>query len=122
MMAREISGALPMLSTTMTPKFQITIPKSVREKLGVKPGQRFYVLTLGHIIRLIPQVPLKSLKGIAKGIDTRGIRETDWSELVVEFRKLREEIGRAGGTFNAQQLINEGRRDWDQAPTKSRRR
>ncbi|MEW6683680.1 MAG: AbrB/MazE/SpoVT family DNA-binding domain-containing protein [Nitrospirota bacterium] len=111
-----------MQSTTMTSKFQITIPKSVREKLGVKPGQRFYVLTLGHTIRLVPRVPLKSLKGIAKGIDSRNIRETDWSELVVEFRKLREEIGRAAGTFITRELINEGRRDWNQAPPKSWRR
>ena len=80
MMARETSGELPMLSTTLTSKFQITIPKSVRDKLRVKPGQRFHILALGRTIRLVPQVALMSLKGIAKGIDTSGIREKGLDE------------------------------------------
>ena len=69
-----------MPSTTLTSKFQITILKPVRDKLGVKPGQRFHVLALGQTIRLVPEVPLKSLKGIAKGIDTRSIREKRFDE------------------------------------------
>jgi AbrB family looped-hinge helix DNA binding protein len=76
---RNLWGAA-MLSTTLTSKFQITIPKSVRDKLRVKPGQRFHILALGRTIRLVPQVALMSLKGIAKGIDTSGIREKGLDE------------------------------------------
>ena len=122
MMARETSGELPMLSATLTSKFQITIPKSVRDKLGVKPGQRSYILALGRTIRLVPRVPLMSLKGIAKGIDTHGIREKGWAEIADEFRKLRDEIGRSGESLKVRELINEGRRDWNRTPAKTRRR
>ncbi len=59
-----------MTRTCVSSKFQVVIPKEVREKLHVKPGQKFVVLEKGGIIHLIPEIPLKNLRGIFKG---RGI-------------------------------------------------
>lgn len=64
-----------MPKTTISTKFQIVIPKEVREKLRLAPRQRFQVLEKGGIITLVPEVPLKSLKGFVKGIRTGGLRE-----------------------------------------------
>ena len=61
--------------TTISSKFQIVIPKEVRKKLRLAPKQRFQVIEKGGIITLIPEVPLKSLKGMAKGISKQDVRE-----------------------------------------------
>ena len=64
-----------MATTTISPKFQIVIPKEVRDKLRLSPKQRLQVLEKGGIITLIPEVSLKSLKGVLKGMSKGGIRE-----------------------------------------------
>ena len=64
-----------MPTTTISSKFQIVIPKQVREKLRLLSGQRLQVLEKGGVISLVPEVPLKSLKGAAKGITSADIRE-----------------------------------------------
>lgn len=64
-----------MPTTTISSKFQIVIPKEVREKLRLTPRQRFQVMEKGGVITLVPEVPLKSLRGFVKGIDKAGIRE-----------------------------------------------
>ncbi len=64
-----------MSMTTISPKFQIVIPKDVREKLHLIPQQRLQVLEKGGVITLVPEVPLKSLKGALKGMSKTGIRE-----------------------------------------------
>ena len=64
-----------MASTTISPKFQIVIPKEVRDKLHLSPKQRLHVLEKGGVITLVPEVSLKSLKGILKGMSKEGIRE-----------------------------------------------
>ena len=64
-----------MATTTISPKYQIVIPKEVREKLHLAPRQRLQVLEKGGIITLVPDVPLKSLRGLLKGMPTGDIRE-----------------------------------------------
>lgn len=64
-----------MSMTTISPKFQIVIPKDVREKLQLSPSQRLQVLEKGGVITLVPEVPLKSLKGALKGMSRTGLRE-----------------------------------------------
>ncbi|HQY59467.1 MAG: AbrB/MazE/SpoVT family DNA-binding domain-containing protein [Nitrospira sp.] len=61
--------------TTISTKFQIVIPKDVREKLHLSPQQRLQVLEKGGVITLVPEVPLKLLKGALKGMSKTGIRE-----------------------------------------------
>ena len=64
-----------MATTTISPKFQIVIPKDVREKLHLCPQQRLQVVEKGGVITLVPELPLKSLKGLLKGMSKTGIRE-----------------------------------------------
>ena len=64
-----------MPTTTISSKFQIVIPKAVREKLRLTPRQRFQVIEKGGVITLVPDVPLKVLRGFVKGMSTSGIRE-----------------------------------------------
>jgi AbrB family looped-hinge helix DNA binding protein len=64
-----------MATTTISPKFQIVIPKEVREKLHLAPSQRLQIVEKGGVITLVPEVPLKSLKGALKGMSKTDIRE-----------------------------------------------
>lgn len=64
-----------MMLTTISTKFQIVIPKEVRDKLHLSPRQRLHVLEKGGVIILLPEVRLKLLKGALKGMSRIGIRE-----------------------------------------------
>ncbi|MEO5863625.1 MAG: AbrB/MazE/SpoVT family DNA-binding domain-containing protein, partial [Nitrospiraceae bacterium] len=64
-----------MATATLSPKFQIVIPKEVREKLHLTPRQCLHILEKGGIITLVPEVPLKSLKGTLKGMPKADLRE-----------------------------------------------
>ena len=62
---------------TVSPKFQVVIPRSVRRTLGLKPGQKVQVVVYEHRIELIPVVPTKKTRGFLKGIETHIPRESD---------------------------------------------
>ena len=64
-----------MATTTISSKFQVVIPKEVREKLHLAPSQRLQVVEKGGVITLVPEVPLKSLKGALKGMSAADVRE-----------------------------------------------
>jgi len=64
-----------MAMTTISPKFQIVIPKAVREKLHLAPSQRLQIIEKGGVITLVPEVPLKSLKGALKSMSKTDLRE-----------------------------------------------
>ncbi len=64
-----------MATTTISSKFQVVIPKEVRDKLRLTPRQRLSVIEKGGVITLVPEVPLKSLKGVLKGMTTGEVRE-----------------------------------------------
>ncbi len=64
-----------MASTTLSTKYQIVIPKEVREKLELAPQQRLQVIEKGGVITLIPEVPIKSMKGMLKGMNSGKLRE-----------------------------------------------
>jgi len=66
-----------MLAVTVSPKFQIVIPKEVRESMGIVSGQKIQMLTYRNRIELIPIKPMKKLKGFLKGIDTGVERDDD---------------------------------------------
>ena len=66
-----------MGTVTISPKYQVVIPKDVREKLGLSPGQKVQVIAYGDRIEFIPVRPIKQLRGFLKGIDTRVHREGD---------------------------------------------
>ena len=64
-----------MVMTTISSKFHIVIPKDVRDKLHLRPKQRLHVMVKGGIITLVPEVPLKSLRGTLKGLAKIDLRE-----------------------------------------------
>jgi AbrB family looped-hinge helix DNA binding protein len=66
-----------MTSVTVSPKFQVVIPKAVRESMGIVSGQKIQMLTYGDRIELIPIKPMKELRGFLKGIDTTVKRDKD---------------------------------------------
>ena len=64
-----------MASVTLSSKFQLAIPKTVREELHLHAGQKFAVITKGDIISLVPIPELAEMRGIAKGADTSNYRD-----------------------------------------------
>lgn len=64
-----------MARTKVSSKYQVVIPKEVRSRADVRPGQEFQVITKGGIITLVPERPLSSMRGFLKGIKTSGLRE-----------------------------------------------
>jgi len=66
-----------MATVTISPKFQVVIPKEVREKLGLTPGQKVQTIVFEDRIELIPVKPMNKMKGFLKGIDTKVTREAD---------------------------------------------
>jgi AbrB family looped-hinge helix DNA binding protein len=66
-----------MQSVTVSPKYQVVIPKNVRESLKLRPGQRMQVVEYAGRIELIPERDIKELRGFLKGINTEFKREKD---------------------------------------------
>ncbi|MBI4235173.1 AbrB/MazE/SpoVT family DNA-binding domain-containing protein [Candidatus Peregrinibacteria bacterium] len=66
-----------MTQVTLSPKFQVVIPKAVRENLNLDIGTKLEVLAYNQRIELIPVKSIKSLKGSLPGIDTNINREKD---------------------------------------------
>ncbi len=62
---------------TISPKFQVVIPKAIREKLSLSPGQKVQAIAYDDRIELIPLRPMKEMRGFLKGIDTTVEREAD---------------------------------------------
>ena len=66
-----------METVTISPKFQVVIPKEIRDRLKLSPGQRVQAIAYENRIELIPQRPMKKMRGFLKGIDTDVPREDD---------------------------------------------
>ena len=66
-----------MKAVTVSPKFQIVIPRDVRESMGIQPGAKVQILQYENRIELIPLREPKSLRGFIKGIDTEVDRTGD---------------------------------------------
>lgn len=66
-----------MAHTTISSKYQVVIPKEIRERVGLKPGQRLSVIATGRGVHLVPVPSLEELRGIARGADTGGVREKE---------------------------------------------
>lgn len=57
-----------MPEVTVSPKYQIVIPKDVREMLKIKPGQKLQVVVMKGTIRLLTPRTLADLRGLVKGL------------------------------------------------------
>jgi len=68
-------------SVTVSSKFQVVIPKSVRERLSIQAGQRLFVLDNGVGITYIPDIDIRRLRGAIPGLSLDGIREEEDRDL-----------------------------------------
>ena len=66
-----------METVTISSKFQVVIPRHIREQLALVPGQKVQMLMYENRIELIPLCPMKQMRGFLKGLDTRVVREKD---------------------------------------------
>ena len=66
-----------MAVVTVSPKFQVVIPKEIRKRFGLLPGQKIQLVVYGNRIELIPVMPIKRMRGFLKGIGTSVPREGD---------------------------------------------
>ncbi|MCZ6830033.1 MAG: AbrB/MazE/SpoVT family DNA-binding domain-containing protein [Gammaproteobacteria bacterium] len=66
-----------MTAVTVSPKFQVVIPKNIRESMGIYAGQKVQILTYQNRIELIPLKPMKEMRGSLKGIMTDVQRDDD---------------------------------------------
>ncbi|RNC71876.1 MAG: AbrB/MazE/SpoVT family DNA-binding domain-containing protein [Desulfuromonadales bacterium] len=66
-----------MEAVKISPKFQVVIPREVREKLHLIPGQKMQVVAYGNRIELIPEKEISEMRGFLKGIETSVERESD---------------------------------------------
>ncbi len=64
-----------MAPVTVSPKFQIVIPREIRDRLGLRPGQQITLFERDGIITAIPDLPLEKFRGILKGVSRTQLRE-----------------------------------------------
>lgn len=64
-----------MSSATLSSKFQISIPKDIREEMGLKAGQKFAFLRTGRSLKLVPQPKIEELFGLGAGAHTGDYRD-----------------------------------------------
>lgn len=69
----------PVDVVTISPKYQVVIPRAVRDQLNLVPGQKMQALVYDDRVELIPLRPATALRGFLKGIDTTVARDTDRS-------------------------------------------
>jgi AbrB family looped-hinge helix DNA binding protein len=68
---------IDMTTVTLSSKFQVVVPREVRERMNLKPGQKLSMLAYNGHIRLAPILPPGAYRGIFKGIDTSIPEEPD---------------------------------------------
>jgi AbrB family looped-hinge helix DNA binding protein len=64
-----------MNTVTVSAKFQVVIPRRIREALGIRPGQKLQAFQYGNRIELVPVRPLLEARGLFAGIETDVERE-----------------------------------------------
>ncbi len=65
------------MQVTVSPKYQVVIPRAVRAAMKIRPGQKLEVFELGGLIRPVPVTNVRKLRGFAKGIKTDVPRDRD---------------------------------------------
>jgi len=66
-----------MTTVTVSPKFQVVIPKKARESMGIRPGEKMEVIEYRGRLEFLPVKKPAELRGILNGIDTTVHRDKD---------------------------------------------
>jgi AbrB family looped-hinge helix DNA binding protein len=59
-----------MVAVTVSPKYQVVIPRAVRERMNIKLGEKLQVICFDYRIELLPVRPIQELKGFLDGYDS----------------------------------------------------
>jgi AbrB family looped-hinge helix DNA binding protein len=65
----------PVTEAKVSPKYQVVIPKEIRDQMHIKSGQKVRMLAKAGVIYMVPEVSLRALKGTLKGVPAGGFRE-----------------------------------------------
>ena len=68
---------IDVVKVKLSSKFQIVIPAEIREKMNLKAGEEIVMIEKAGVIHLVPQKPIKQMRGFVKGGDTQNIREEE---------------------------------------------
>lgn len=66
-----------METVTISPKFQVVIPKEIRDRLKLRPGQKVQAILYEDRIELVPVRPVRKMRGFLRGLDTEVPRDAD---------------------------------------------
>ena len=66
-----------MQAVTVSPKFQVVIPRAVRDSMHLRPGQKMQIVEHDGRIELVPERDITELRGFLKGINIKFKREKD---------------------------------------------
>ncbi len=66
-----------MSTVTLSPKYQVVIPRSVRERIRLQPGEQLQVISFDDRIELVPVRPMRKMRGFLKGLDATFTRDED---------------------------------------------
>ena len=66
-----------MGTVTISPKFQVVIPKGIRESLRLRPGQKVEAIAYDRRIEFVPVRPIAEMRGFLPGLDSDVPREAD---------------------------------------------
>lgn len=64
-----------MEAVTVSPKYQVVIPRAVRERMQIHPGEKFQVISFDNRIELVRTQPMRKMRGFLKGLDRTFTRE-----------------------------------------------
>jgi len=66
-----------MDAVTVSPKYQVVIPKAVRERLGLQVGEKLQVLSFDDRIVFVRTQPMRKMRGFLHGLDATFVRDED---------------------------------------------
>jgi AbrB family looped-hinge helix DNA binding protein len=66
-----------MVAVTVSPKYQVVIPRGVRERMNIKPGEKLQVICFDDRIELVPLQPIRELRGFLEGHDPSFVRDEE---------------------------------------------
>jgi AbrB family looped-hinge helix DNA binding protein len=64
-----------MNTVTLSTKYQLVIPREIRDRLALEPGAKLTVIEKGGILYLVPERPIAEMRGVARGTGRKGLRE-----------------------------------------------
>ena len=68
---------IDMSAVTVSPKYQVVIPKAIRERTGISPGEKLQVLSFDDRIELVRTRRMRDMRGFLRGLDPSFVRDEE---------------------------------------------